>query len=228
MKTALIVAPHPDDAELAMGGTIIKLIATGCNVIIVDLTDGEPTPFGSKILRTKETQKATKILGLKTRLCLGMPNRCLEPTLQNRKKLAEVIRIYRPDMLFGPVMPDWHPDHKATFELLESARFEAKYHKTDLPGQPHWTPKVWLYYSPHRNDFINPSIIIDISDVWHKKLDAIKAYKSQLKNRSISDSYSLIERIEITARYFGQNINAKFGEPLKSCQPVSINSIGFL
>ena len=93
MKTALIVAPHPDDAELGMGGTIAKMETGGWNVTVVDLTDGEPTPFGSKQIRAKETKTASDILGIKKRICLGMPNRSLDPTLENRRKLAEVIRL---------------------------------------------------------------------------------------------------------------------------------------
>lgn len=224
MKTVLIVAPHPDDAELAMGGAIARMITTGWSVCIVDLTDGEPTPFGSKEMRAKETQQASDILGIKERICLDMPNRNLEPTLQNRRKLAEVIRLHKPDILFAPAMPDWHPDHKAAVELTEAARFEAKYHKPDLAGKPHWIPKLWLYYSPHRQDFASPSVIMDISDVWEKKLAAIKAYKSQLKNNSCGGCYNLTEKIEIINRYFGQCINAGYAEPFIAGQPVSITS----
>jgi len=227
MKTALIVAPHPDDAELAMGGAIAKMITAGWSVCIVDLTDGEPTPFGSKETRTKETQRASGILGVKKRICLDMPNRNLEPTLQNRRKLAEVIRCYRPNILFAPAMPDWHPDHKAALELTEAARFEAKYYKTDMTGKPYWTPKLWLYYPPHRRRLVPPSVIMDITDVWEKKLAAIKAYQSQLKNSS-SDSYSPLEQIEITAKYFGQCINAGYAEPFIASEPVSITSFDVL
>ena len=228
MKTALIVAPHPDDAELAMGGAIAKMITTGWSVCIVDLTDGEPTPFGSKQMRAKETQHARDILGIKKRICLDMPNRNLEPTLQNRRKLAEVIRLHKPGILFAPAMPDWHPDHKAALELTEAARFEAKYHKTDLAGDPHWAPAMWLYYSPHRRDFARPSVIMDISDVWEKKLAAIKAYESQLKNNRCTSTCSLLGRIEITAKYFGQCINARYAEPFISSEPVSITSFSDL
>lgn len=222
MKTALIVAPHPDDAELAMGGAIVKMIIAGFNVIIVDLTDGEPTPFGSKEIRAAETQKASNILGVSNRICLDMPNRSLDPTLENRSKLAEVIRVYKPDILFAPAMPDWHPDHKVALGLTEAARFEAKYHKTNLKGDPHWTPKLWLYYSPHRQDFVKPSVIMDISDVWKKKLAAISAYRSQLGNHN-GNSYSLLDRIKITSKFFGQRINARYAEPFLATSPVSIS-----
>ena len=228
MKTVLIVAPHPDDAELAMGGAIAKMIIAGFNVVLVDLTDGEPTPFGSKKIRAKESKRASNILGIKNRICMDMPNRNLEPTLQNRRKLAEVIRLHKPDILFAPAIPDWHPDHKAALELTLAARFEAKYHKTHLPGEPHWTPKLYLYYSPHRLHFHRPSVIMNISEVWEMKLAAIKAYQSQIKNNSCANSYCLLERIEITAKYFGQCINTAYGEPFTASEPVSINSFDVL
>jgi bacillithiol biosynthesis deacetylase BshB1 len=228
MKTALIVAPHPDDAELAMGGAIAKMIIAGWSVVVVDLTDGEPTPFGSKEIRAEETQKANNILGITQRICLGMHNRCLESTLQNRRKLTEVIRLHKPHILFAPAMPDWHPDHKAALELTEAARFEAKYHKTDLAGDPHWTPKLWSYYSPHRHDFPTPSVIVNISEVWEEKIASIEAYQSQLKNNGSSCNYSILEKIEVIARYYGQCINSKFGEPLLSHQLLLVNNIEFL
>jgi bacillithiol biosynthesis deacetylase BshB1 len=228
MKTVLIVAPHPDDAELAMGGAIAKMIIAGFNVVLVDLTDGEPTPFGSKKIRAKESKRASNILGIKNRICMDMPNRNLEPTLQNRRKLAEVIRLNKPDILFAPTMPDWHPDHKAALELTEAARFEAKYHKTDMTGLPHWTPKLYLYYSPHRLHFHRPSVTMDISDVWEMKLDAIKAYQSQIKNNTYANSYSLLERIEITAKYFGRCINTRYAEPFIATEPLSIPSFDAL
>ena len=181
MKTALIVAPHPDDAELAMAGAIAKMITASWCVVVIDLTDGEPTPFGSKQIRAKETKQASDILGIKKRICLDMPNRNLELTVQNRRKLAEVIRLHKPGILFAPAMPDWHPDHKAALELTEAARFEAKYHKTSLAGEPHWTPKLWLYYSPHRQDFARPSVIMDISDVWKKNLPPLRHIKANSK-----------------------------------------------
>jgi len=228
MKTALIVAPHPDDAELGMGGAIAQMTAQDWDITVVDLTDGEPTPFGSKQIRAAETKAASDILGIKKRICLDMPNRSLEASLENRRKLAQVIRLHRPDILFAPAMPDWHPDHKAALELTEAARFEAKYHKTDMAGKPHWTPELWLYYSPHRRQFSRPSLIMDISDVWEKKLAAIKAYQSQLKNNRRRDAYDLPERMEIIAKYFGQCINAKYGEPFTAGEPLSATSLSIL
>jgi len=111
---ALIVAPHPD---LGMGGGILKMLASGWKVGVLDLTNGEPTPFGTAEIRAAETAAATKVLGLSWRDNLGLPNRSLEATLEAREKLAGVIRTVRPKWLFAPFWIDAHPDHCAATEL---------------------------------------------------------------------------------------------------------------
>jgi bacillithiol biosynthesis deacetylase BshB1 len=228
MTTALIIAPHPDDAELAMGGTIAGMIETGWDVTIVDLTDGEPTPFGSKKIRQEETKKANEALGVRNRICLEMPNRYLQANLENRKKLAEVIRLTQPDLLFGPALPDYHPDHVEAANLISAARFEAKFHKTDMPGEPHWVPKQYGFYSTHRFDYDKPSFIVDITSYWGKKIEAIRAYQSQIKNVSAANPVSLLERVEVVCRYFGQCIGSKYGEPFVSCEPMGIEKLEWL
>ena len=109
----LVVAPHPDDAELGMGGAILKFLAAGLRVGVLDLTDGEPTPHGSVEIRARETAAASALLGLCWRDNLGLPNRSLEPTLAARAMLASIIRQTRPRWLFAPYWIDAHPDHLA-------------------------------------------------------------------------------------------------------------------
>ena len=116
----LVIAPHPDDGELGMGGAIVKFKARGQSVGILDLTDGEPTPHGSPEMRARETMAATEILGLDWRENLGLPNRSLEATLEARRRLAEVIRRVRPRWLFAPYWIDAHPDHVAATQLVEA------------------------------------------------------------------------------------------------------------
>jgi len=228
MKTAMIIAPHPDDAELAMGGTIVKMIEYGWDVVIVDLTDGEPTPYGSKELRQKETEKANHILGIENRICLEMPNRYLQANLENRRKLAEVIRLNQPDLIFGPAMPDYHPDHIEAAKLVQGARFEAKFHKTNMKGTPHWIPRQYGYYSTHRREHDKPSFIVDVTSEWDKKVKAIQVYQSQIENTSPANPVSLLERIEVMCRYFGQCIGSKYGEPFVSSEPVAVRELKFL
>src|SRR5271170_3596189 len=98
----LIIAPHPDDAELGVGGTILLLQAQGARVGVLDLTDGEPTPHGSPEIRTRETAAATAVLGVAWRGNLGLTNRRLEADLAVRAKLAGVLREMRPRVLFAP------------------------------------------------------------------------------------------------------------------------------
>ncbi len=102
MLDALVVAPHPDDAELGVGGTIVRLIAQGWKVGILDLTSGEPTPLGSLTTRARETQAANLALGNPWRKNLGLPNRSLEPSLIHRRAVASVFRATRPRLIFAP------------------------------------------------------------------------------------------------------------------------------
>ena len=228
MKKALIIAAHPDDAEIAMGGSIAKMIAAGWDVTVVDLTDGEPTPFGSKQIRMREADSANKVLGIQKRICLEMPNRYLQVTLENRRRLAQIIRLTCPDLLFGPVVSDWHPDHVAAAQLVAGARFEAKFHKTDMAGAPYWTPKLYGYYSIHRLWYQKPSFIVDVTDYWNKKIAAVEAYQSQNKNTASAKTASLLEKIEISCRYFGQCIGAKYAEPFVSFEPMGVRNLELL
>ena len=119
----LVVAPHPDDAELGMGGTIARMIDQGMRVGVLDLTTGEPTPHGSESIRRQETSRATEILQLTWRGNAGLPNRKLEHTLEARQHVASYFRMLRPRWIFAPYWEDAHPDHVAATSLVEAARF---------------------------------------------------------------------------------------------------------
>ena len=228
MTRTIIVAPHPDDAELAMGATIARMVAAGWHVFVLDLTDGEPTPRGSREIRARETANATAILQITQRACLQWPNRYLEATLENRRQLAEQIRLYRPDILFGPLTPDDHPDHVAVATLIEGARFEAKLHKTNMAGSPHWTPRTYGYYSAHRRHHGVPSFIVDGTDFWDKKIAALHAYESQISGCLPDDRVSLLERVEAVGRYFGQTIGRRHAEPFSCFGPIAVSKMEWL
>src|SRR5436190_574183 len=108
----LVIGPHPDDQELGMGGTILKLARQGHHVHLVDMTNGEPTPHGSPEIRARESAEAAKVLGVE-RTLLGLKNREVVHNLDSRHKLASLIRVHRPGILFVPYPTDAHPDHVA-------------------------------------------------------------------------------------------------------------------
>lgn len=232
MLDILVIAPHPDDAELGMGGAILKLQSEGLRVGILDLTDGEPTPHGSLEIRARETAEATKILGVPWRENLGLPNRSVEPTLAARAKLAGVIRQTRPRWLFAPYWIDAHPDHSATTELVDAARFWSKLSKTDqagqqfpLPGEPHHPERIYNYYCVHLKMAPEPAFVLDISDFWEQKLAAIACYQSQFVTGREGKSPSFLEQLRDEAAYWGKTIGVRYGEPFACREPLGLKSL---
>ncbi|MDB4331897.1 bacillithiol biosynthesis deacetylase BshB1 [bacterium] len=221
----LVVAPHPDDAELGMGGTIIKMVQEGFRVGILDLTTGEPTPHGSEQVRRSETETASQMLNISWRGNAGLPNRSLEPTLENRKLLASYFRMLRPRWLFAPYWEDAHPDHLAATQLVEAARFWSKLSKTDMPGPRFHPERIYYYYCIHLRLAINPNWIIDISDQWDQKRKAIAAYESQFIEGRSEQSPTLIDRFRDDAAYWGKLINRAYGEPFATKEPLAMNSM---
>lgn len=234
MLDVLVIAPHPDDAELGMGGAILKMLADGLRVGVLDLTSGEPTPHGSPELRVQETAAATKVLGLTWRENLGLPNRSLEPTLENRAKLAGVIRQQRPKWLFAPYWVDAHPDHTAATKLVDDARFWAKLSKTDQPGQielpgERWHPqRIYNYYCVHLKQAARPAFILDISDYWEQKLASIRAYESQFITGRPTDPPTFLDQLRDEAAYWGKTIGVAYGEPFHCREPIGMSGFGSL
>lgn len=220
----LAVAPHPDDAELGMAGAIVKFIAEGLRVGVLDLTNGEPTPHGSPELRAKETAAASKVLEITWRENLGLPNRSLQPTLEARAALAAVFRRTRPKWLFAPYWMDAHPDHVSATQLIEDARFWAKLSKTDLPGDPFHPSRIYYYYCIHLKMTQQPAFILDISREWETKRRAIECYQSQFVTGR-SEVPSLLERFRDQAAFWGAAIGARYGEPFASKEPVGLSSL---
>ncbi|MEM6798754.1 MAG: bacillithiol biosynthesis deacetylase BshB1 [Planctomycetota bacterium] len=233
MLDALVIAPHPDDAELGMAGGILKMQAEGLRVGVLDLTTGEPTPHGSPEQRAAETAAATGILGLAWRENLGLPNRRLEATLANRAKLAGVIRQQRPRWLFAPYWEDAHPDHTAATKLVDDARFWAKLTKTEgtdhqLPGEPHHPQRVYNYYCVHLKLAPQPAFVLDISDVWEKKLASIRAYESQFVADRPTAYPTFLDQLTHEAAYWGKTIGVPYGEPYASREPVGLSGFSDL
>jgi bacillithiol biosynthesis deacetylase BshB1 len=211
-----------------MGGAILQMLAAGKKVGVLDLTTGEPTPYGSPEIRAAETDAATKILGLTWRENLGLPNRSLQPTLDARKQLASVFRQTRPRWLFAPYWVDAHPDHVAATQLVEAARFWSKLSKTDMPGERFHPERIFNYYCVHLKMHATPAFVLDISDVWEQKLAAIKCYDSQFVQGREHMEPSFLDQLTVEAAYWGKSIGVKFGEPFTSREPIGLSGLGQL
>jgi N-acetylglucosamine malate deacetylase 1 len=225
MLDVLVVAPHPDDAELGMAGTILKMRDEGLRVGVLDLSDGEPTPHGSPEIRARETAAATAVLGIAWRENLGLPNRSLEPTLEARAALAGVFRTTRPRWVFAPYWIDAHPDHAAATELIEAARFWAKLTKTDLPGRPHYPERLFYYFCVHLRMVPQPAAIVDISPYWDRKQAALECYRSQFLEGRPPDEPTVIDRLREQAAAYGWAIGRRYGEPLAVREPLGLESL---
>ncbi len=221
----LVVAPHPDDAELGMGGTIARMIGAGMRVGVLDLTSGEPTPHGSDVIRIAETAKATEILGLTWRGNAGLPNRKLEHTLEARGHVASFFRLLRPRWIFAPYWQDAHPDHVAATDMVEAARFWSKLSKTDMPGEPYHPERLYYYFCIHLRLAVQPSWIVDISQQWETKLASVAAYESQFITGRPTQSPTFLERLRDDAAYWGRLINRPYGEPLATKEPLALTSL---
>ncbi|MGB0759747.1 MAG: bacillithiol biosynthesis deacetylase BshB1 [Rubripirellula sp.] len=221
----LVVAPHPDDAELGMGGTIAKMVAEGWRVGILDLTSGEPTPHGSEVRRRQETLKATEILGVAWRGNAGLPNRKLEPTLEARELIASYFRVLQPRWIFAPYWKDAHPDHVAATQLIEAARFWAKLSKTEMPGERFHPERIYYYFCIHLRLAVQPDWIVDISEHWDQKLESVLAYQSQFVEGRPTEPPTMIDRIRDDAANWGRLINRKYGEPMATKEPLAMKSL---
>ncbi len=218
----LVVGPHPDDQELGMGGTIARLAEQGHDVLLLDMTNGEPTPYGNPATRAQEAAKAAEILGVGRR-GLDLPNRELVHGLEARHLVAGAIREHHAEIVFTPFLPDAHPDHVATTRIVEDARFDAKLTQTDLPGEPIYPRWLFYYYCTHLRTIPQPSFLLDITGYEPVKRRAILAYETQFvlpeQNRKI------IDWLEAGAGYLGSRIRTAAAEPFFVKEPLGLKSL---
>lgn len=225
MLDALVIAPHPDDAELGMGGTILRLIGSGWKVGVLDLTSGEPTPLGDPVKRADETALANAAIGNPWRSNLGLTNRSLEPTLLNRRALAAVFRRLRPRLLFAPYWEDAHPDHTAATKLVEDARFWSKLSKSDIPGAPHHPARILYYFSVHLRIVERPSLLVDVSDQAEAKRKALYCYASQLVDNQPVGRPGVIDSVFDRMRFWGHLGGVAHAEPFASREPITLDGL---
>jgi bacillithiol biosynthesis deacetylase BshB1 len=211
----LAFGPHPDDVELAMGGTLLKLRTAGYTTGIVDLTRGETGTRGTSELRAREAEEATKLLGASVRRNLDLGDGKLEANMSAKRKVVEVIRELRPRLVFTNYPENNHPDHTASGPLVAEAAYLAGLAKLEAGEEPHRPNRVLYYLVPHK---VAPSFIVDVTPFHERKMAAVRAYASQLfaaESREPSTFVSqpgFLSRIEAIDRYYGALIDADFGE----------------
>lgn len=219
----LIVGAHPDDAEIGCGGLIAKCVDQGYQVGILDLTNGEPTPYGSVEIRLREAKTAAKILGVKLRKTLDLPNRLLTNTLENRLKISEYFREVQPKIIITHPSTDWHPDHIACHQLVNAAKFHAQLSKTESQFPPFSPQRIFYFHHTHQKQKQSIDFLVDISEYISQKIQALEAYKSQFienpKNRKN------IHEITQKAAYFGSLIKTQYAEGFESPEYLHIDNI---
>jgi len=172
----LAIAAHPDDVEISAGGTVLKSIQQGKKVGIVDLTRGELGSRGSGDLRMIEAEAASKILGISARVNLGLADGFFENNEASLRKIIEQIRIYKPEIVLTNAPSDRHPDHGRASQLVRDACFYSGLRKIET-GQEAWRPKsVYMFNQDYYN---KPDFVVDVTEFWETKMEALKAYGSQ-------------------------------------------------
>jgi len=227
----IVFAPHPDDAEIGMGGTIALLAERGHRVLIVDVTDGCPTPLGDRATRLAEAEEARRILSAPDnpvmRGLLDLKNREVEHSIAGRHRLAGRIRAHQASIVFAPHALDAHPDHVAVTRLAEDARFDAKLTGLRLPGDdgkppiyPRW---FFYYYCSHLRRVPNPSFIVDTSGQTERKRRSLEAYRSQFVDHPAGRD--LPGRLAAQDAFFGSRIGTAAGEPFFSHEPIGLRGL---
>jgi len=220
-----VIGPHPDDQELAMGGTIALLVRQGHAVTLIDMTDGEPTPFGDPATRAQEAAAAAQILGV-PRVPVGLKNREVVHDLPARHAVAAVYRQLRPDVLFVPYPADAHPDHLAVTRIAEDARFDAKLTKSRIPGEPFYPRRIIYYFCSHLRFNFPATFCVDITATMDTKARALQCYQSQFfTGRPAAEQGAVIAYVKNIAAYFGGTISRPFAEPFATTEMLGLTSL---
>ncbi len=217
----LVMAAHPDDAELGCAGTIARHVAEGYKVGVVDFTQGELGTRGTAQTRAAEAAEAARIQGLAVRENLGFRDGFFRNDEEHQLRVIQAIRKYRPAIVLANAVYDRHTDHGKGASLASDACFLSglvKIETKDENGNPQqpWRPSAVYHYI--QSIFVEPDFIVDISDYWHVKINAIRAFKTQFYDPNSSEPETYISRpgfikmVESRAVEFGHAIGTQYGE----------------
>ncbi len=226
----LAIGAHPDDVELSCGGTIITLVRQGHAVGLVDLTDGELGTRGTRDIRAAEAAEAGRIMGITVRESLSLPDAGIEVNRETTLKLIRVIRAYRPDVLIIPHSVDRHPDHEHAHTLAREAWFYAGLRKIetihDGLAQEPFRPRAYYHFMQWQE--FPPSFIIDVTEAYDTRMEAMKAFRSQFYDPASTEPETILttpqflEMIRTRLEYYGDKIGKKYGEPFFSPTAIHI------
>ncbi len=223
------VAPHPDDLEITCGGTLAKLVKQGHRVGIIDLTSGEPTPRGTEEIRGREAEAARKVLGVQVRINLALPNRVLMDSPEGRFRLGAELRRYRPSIVMTVAgrTPAASPDHYQGHLLVEAGRFYSQLTKWDDrfdKTEPYRVPHLVYVPTPFDAEqrLWHSTFVIDISDTFEQKLEAIRCYESQFDSARLE---MLKHFLSGQAAADGARCGFKYGERFALPHPVGASDL---
>ena len=225
----LAVAAHRDDVELTCGGTLAKAAQAGHRTGILDLTRGEMGTRGSADLRAAEAEAAAKVLGVSVRETLGLPDAGIVNEPSTREALARVIRRLRPKIVIAPALEGRHPDHRVAAQLVRDACFVAGLGKV-APELPKHRPLKVLHCLAYRQDYVRPTFVVDVSEVFEQKMEAIRCFHSQFDGViQAGEVYPNGEPLEDVVRhysaYYGTLIRRPHGEPFFTTEMVLVDDV---
>ncbi len=232
----LVFGAHPDDVELSCSGALLVEKMKGKKVGIVDLTRGELGTRGTAETRKQEATDAAAIMGIDIRENLAMADGFFKNDEEHQRKIITSLRKYQPEIVLCNAPADRHPDHGRAADLIYSASFLSGLTKIETKEnsslQKAWRPKYVFNYIQDR--YFNPDFVVDITDVFDKKIEAIKAYKSQFYNSGSKEpetyisSPEFLESIIYRSKMFGKLIGVKYAEGFLSKKMIGIKSFDVL
>jgi len=228
----LAIAAHPDDVELVCGGTLIRASMLGRSTGIVDLAAGEMASRGTPELRAREAARAASVMGVSVRENLGLPDGGIVNTPETRARLAVVIRRLKPTIVMTHSLHGRHPDHPVVAQLVRDACFVAGLKKVESGVAPH-RPRKIIHALSYREDNQKPTFVVDITDAFEKKLEAIGCYESQFgeavqAGEVYPNGEPLRDLIRHHAAHYGSLIRCRYGEPFYTTETMRVEDVTLL
>jgi len=225
----LAIAAHRDDVELTCGGTLIKAARQGHRTAVLDLTQGEMGTRGSPATRAAEASQAAELMGLAARENLDLPDAGITNDPATRERVARVIRRYKPRVVIAPAPTGRHPDHIVTSQLVRDACFVAGLAKL-APDVPKHRPHKVVHTLSFRQDATKPTFVVDISDEFERKLEAVRCYDSQFSGATQAgevypNGEPLYDLVRHYAAYYGALIRRRYGEPFFAAETMLVDDI---